>query len=133
VQQSFTVYASSQTITFTPVTTDCPVAIVGSGLTCTAAATASSGLAVAYSSATTSVCTIASGGGTVTLSTTGTCTLDFNQGGNTSYAPAAQVQETITVVTGFCSSTTFCTEVGSGGTVVIWSTLPQDVPAYISK
>ncbi|WP_140849167.1 putative Ig domain-containing protein [Sphingomonas glacialis] len=61
----------------------------------TLAATASSGLAVAFSSATTGVCTVA--GSSVTLLTTGTCTINADQPGNADIAAAPQIQRSFTV------------------------------------
>jgi hypothetical protein len=61
----------------------------------TLAATASSGLTVAFSSAATSVCTVA--GSSVTLLTTGTCTINADQPGSANIAAAPQVQRSFTV------------------------------------
>ncbi len=52
-------------------------------------ATASSGLPVAYASATTGICAVA--GSSVTLLATGTCTIAASQGGDSTYAAAADV------------------------------------------
>jgi hypothetical protein len=61
------------------------------------AATATSGLAVAFSAAASSagVCTVS--GSTVALVGPGTCTVSADQSGSTSYAPADQVQQSFTV------------------------------------
>ncbi|MDE2386611.1 MAG: InlB B-repeat-containing protein [Actinomycetales bacterium] len=59
------------------------------------AATASSGLTVAFTSATTGVCTVS--GTTVTIVSAGTCTINANQAGNATYAAATQVQQSFTV------------------------------------
>jgi len=59
-------------------------------------ATASSGLAVTLSSLAPSVCSIS--GTTVTALTAGTCTIAANQAGSASYAAAAQVTQSITIV-----------------------------------
>jgi len=58
-------------------------------------ASASSGLAVSFSSATTGVC--AASGSTVTIVSAGTCTIDADQPGNTTYTKAPQVQRSLTV------------------------------------
>jgi hypothetical protein len=60
------------------------------------AATATSGLPVAFTSTTTTVCTGA-GTGIITFVSNGACTIDANQPGNSSYAPAPQVVITFTV------------------------------------
>ncbi len=58
-------------------------------------ATASSGLTVAFTSATTGVCTVS--GTTATFIAAGTCTIDANQAGNSTYAAAPQVADSFTV------------------------------------
>ena len=65
----------------------------------TVAATASSGLTVAFSSLTPSVCSVS--GTTATLLVPGTCTVEASQGGNASYAAATAVPRSFTV--GFSS------------------------------
>jgi hypothetical protein len=100
VQQSFTVNGEAQTITFPTI----PTQTVGTPLTLSA--TATSGLAVTFTPTTTSICTVS--GGTATFLATGTCTIDANQSGNTTYAPAAMVPQSFTVN----PAPTF---VGSGG------------------
>jgi hypothetical protein len=92
VPQTFAVNAApltAQTITFAnpgPET-------VGTPLTLTA--TASSGLAVSFTSTTTGVCTVA--GTTATFVATGTCTIDANQAGNSTYAAAPMVAQSFAV------------------------------------
>jgi hypothetical protein len=66
------------------------------GTSPTLTATATSSLAVSFSSATTGVCTI-TGGGVLTFLTTGTCTINADQAGNGSFAPAPQVSRSFTV------------------------------------
>ena len=61
-------------------------------------ATASSGLAVSFASLTPSVCMVSSG--TVTLVSVGTCTIEANQAGNTTYAPATPVDQSFQVIQG---------------------------------
>ncbi|MEG3178543.1 putative Ig domain-containing protein [Sphingomonas sp. RB3P16] len=87
---SGTIGQATQTISFTALSN---ASLSASPLTL--AATASSGLAVAFSSATTGVCTVA--GSSVTLLTTGTCTITADQPGNANVAAATQVQRSFTV------------------------------------
>jgi len=92
VAQSFTVSAApltAQTITFG----NPGAQTVGTPLTLTA--TATSGLAVTFTSTTTGVCTVA--GTTATFVATGTCTIDANQAGNSTYAAATMVAQSFTV------------------------------------
>jgi Ethanolamine utilization protein EutJ (predicted chaperonin) len=94
VQQSFPVASAGgvtpQTITFMSAAPN--NAQVG-GPAYQAAATASSGLPVVLSidSASDTVCSI--NNGTVSFIGAGTCTIDANQGGDATYAPAPQVQQ----------------------------------------
>ena len=92
-QQSFTISKRSQTISFT--STPPASAVVGTSYT--VAATATSGLAVAFSAAGSSagVCTVS--GSTVSLIGVGTCTINANQAGNGTYLAAAQVQQSFAV------------------------------------
>lgn len=57
---------------------------------------ASSGLMVAFTSSTSGVCTITSGG-ILTFISAGTCTINANQGGNSSFLAAPQVTRSFTV------------------------------------
>ncbi len=66
------------------------------GTSPTVSASASSALPVVFTSATTGVCTITSGGA-LTFVSSGSCTINANQGGDTSYLPAAQVSRTFSV------------------------------------
>jgi hypothetical protein len=91
VSGSFTVSAKTdQAITFAPLVgklvTDPDFAI---------AATASSGLAVAFASDTAAVCTVA--GSTVHLVAAGTCTIRASQAGNSTYNPAPDVTQSFQV------------------------------------
>lgn len=63
----------------------------------TLAATASSGLPVAFSSTSGAVCTI-TGGGALTLLTVGTCDIVADQAGDGTFAPAAAVTQSFSVV-----------------------------------
>jgi hypothetical protein len=65
------------------------------GTPLTLVATASSGLPVTFTSATTSVCSVSST--TATFLEAGTCTIDANQAGNSTYAAAPQVAQSFTV------------------------------------
>ncbi|WP_144346540.1 putative Ig domain-containing protein, partial [Shewanella xiamenensis] len=58
-------------------------------------ANSTSGLAVSFSSSTTGVCTVS--GSTLTFVTAGTCTINAEQAGNSSYLAAATVSRTFTV------------------------------------
>ncbi len=86
---SGTAAPTPQTISFTAPTT---ATVGGTG---NLAATASSGLAVAYTSATTSVCTVA--GSVVTYAAAGTCTIKADQAGNGTFSAATQVSRDFTV------------------------------------
>src|SRR5579862_1003591 len=97
VQQSFTVVAPSaspQSITFT---STAPSAATVGGATYSASAAASSGLAVTLTvdAASAGVCSIT--GTTVSFTGTGTCTLDADQSGNTSYLAAPRAQQSFAV------------------------------------
>ena len=89
VSQSFTVSAETQTITFNNPGTQ----TVGTPLSLSA--TASSGLTAAFTSATTGVCTVS--GTSATFIASGTCTIDANQAGNSTYAAAPQVAQSFSV------------------------------------
>ena len=86
-----TVPLAAQTITFN---NPGPQAL---GTSPTVTATASSGLAPSFTSATPGVCTITSGGA-LTLVAAGTCTINADQPGNATLAPAPQVTQTFAVV-----------------------------------
>ena len=93
VQQDFTVVAPNQSIAFAALANrtfgDAPF---------TVAATATSGLAVAFSSTTTSICTATgANGATITIVAAGTCTVEADQAGDTTFTPAIPVQQSFTV------------------------------------
>jgi hypothetical protein len=94
VQAVATFTPTPQTITFT--STAPTNAVIGS--TYTPTATASSGLPVTLTvdSSSSAVCSLS--GGVVTFDTPGNCVIDANQAGSSTYAPAAQVQQKVTVV-----------------------------------
>ena len=96
VQQSFAVAGGTtpQTISFSSAA---PVGATVAG-TYTPAATATSGLGVSLTAdaASSAVCSMT--GGVVSFIGAGTCVIDANQAGNTTYAPAPQVQQSFGVV-----------------------------------
>jgi hypothetical protein len=91
VTTTFTVSQASQTITFNAPGNQT------FGTSPTIAATASSGLAIAFASTTTSVCTINASTGVLTTVAAGTCTITADQAGNTNYAAATQVSQTFNI------------------------------------
>jgi hypothetical protein len=93
VSQSFTVNAAlkAQTITFGTIAAQ----TVGTPLTLTGLASASSGLAVSYASNTSTICTVS--GTSAQFLAAGTCTLVASQAGNSMYAAATPVSQNITV------------------------------------
>ena len=95
VQQSFAVGRNAQTISFS----SSPPGSAVVGGTYGIAATATSGLAVSFAVTPSSagVCTVA--GSTVSLVGAGTCTVNADQGGNATYQPAVQVQQSFSVST----------------------------------
>jgi hypothetical protein len=110
VPQNITVNAAgltAQTITFANPGTQ----TVGTPLTLIA--TASSGLTVSFTSTTTSVCTVS--GTKATFITAGTCTIDANQAGNSTYASATMVQQSF-AVNASGGSLTITTTTCPGGT-----------------
>lgn len=116
VQQSFTITASSlssQTITFTSTP---PVNATVGGASYTVTATASSGLPVTFSSGSTAVCTAS--GATVTFVGAGTCVVDANQAGNSTYAPAPQATQSFTVTTTLQTQTITFTSTNPSPTTV---------------
>ena len=80
---------ANQTITFTNPGSQ------NFGTTPTLNATADSGLTVSFSSSTSGVCTVS--GTTLTFVTAGTCTIDADQAGDSTYLAATQVSQTFTV------------------------------------
>ncbi len=125
VQRTITVGPGTQSITFTAPSSGI---VTGSYLL---APTASSGLTVALTvdaSTTNSACSLS--GDTVNYLNAGSCVIDANQAGDADYSAAPQVQQTITVVPLWsttsidsgvplasvsCTSDTFCMAVGGEG------------------
>jgi hypothetical protein len=94
VQQSFAVGRASQTITFT---STAPTTAVVDGATYAVAATASSGLAVAFSidAGAASVCSIA--GSSVSFHGAGTCVINADQAGDAQWNAAPRAQQSFAV------------------------------------
>lgn len=108
-----------QTITFPQ-----PVAqSFGASLNLGATASASSGLAVAFTSSTTGVCTT-SIGGALTFVSAGTCTIDANQAGNSSYLAATPVPRSFTVNATAPSSPTIGTATAGDTQATVTFTAP---------
>ncbi|MGC9197675.1 MAG: hypothetical protein ACP5E5_01920 [Acidobacteriaceae bacterium] len=89
VTVTFSIDGASQTITFATVT---PPAV---GSTTTLTATASSGLAVSFTASPSTVCTVS--GDTLTAVSAGTCMVTASQPGDSAYAAATSVPQTITI------------------------------------
>ncbi|HUQ05931.1 MAG TPA: hypothetical protein VM261_25690 [Kofleriaceae bacterium] len=113
VQQTFTVGAGAQTITFT---STAPAAATVGGATYSVTATASSGLPVALTidASASGVCTIA--GSTVSFIGAGSCVIDANQAGDANYGAAPQVQQTFNVGRG-AQTITFTSTAPASATV----------------
>ncbi len=89
VTVSFMINGQPQTVTFAAPT---PPAI---GATASLSATASSSLPVSFTASPSTVCTVS--GSTLTAVAAGACTVTASQGGNTQYAAAMSVSNTITI------------------------------------
>ena len=117
VTETVTATMASQTIT---VTTAAPASAAYNSQF-TVAATASSGLAVAYTSS--GGCS--NSGATYTMTSgSGTCTVLFNQAGNADYTAAAQVTETVTATPGPATKLVFTTPPGGGTGGTAWAAQP---------
>ncbi len=92
---------STQSITST--STPPAVAVIGTHYTPTATAPGGAVLFSIDTSTTNASCTIASG--VVTFAAVGTCVIDANQAGSSTYVAAAQVQQSISVVQSHTSTT----------------------------
>lgn len=93
-QQTFAVGKASQTIS---ITSTAPANAAVGGATYTVAATATSGLAVAFTidPVASSVCSVS--GSTVSFIGNGSCVINANQAGNANYSAAPQVQQSFAV------------------------------------
>jgi hypothetical protein len=105
------------------------------GNTATVTATASSGLAVIYSSTTPTVCSVNSSTGVVTDKTSGACIIAANQSGNTHYAPAPQVTQTLPVVSSATQTISFgaVPVLSLGGTANVTATASSGLPVIYSS
>ena len=99
---------TAQTITFPTIA---PQNWLGSPLTVTMGATASSGLTVAYT-VTSGPATVS--GTTLTITGSGTVVVAANQAGNSTYSTASQVSKTVVVTDGQSSSASSTSSSGSG-------------------
>ena len=117
VTETVTATMASQTIT---VTSAAPASAAYNSQF-TVAATATSGLTVAYTSS--GGCT--NSGATYTM-TSGSvsCTVNFNQVGNVDFAAAAQVTETVTATPGPATKLVFTTQPGGGTGGTAWALQP---------
>jgi alpha-tubulin suppressor-like RCC1 family protein len=125
------VQRSSQTVNFT--STAPSNAIFGG--TYAAAATATSGLPVTLSidPSASSVCSIS--GSSVSLTGVGTCVVDGDQGGNTSFDPATQVQQSFAVgqaPQSISFTSTAPSDATFGGTYVAAATATSGLPVTLS-
>jgi multisubunit Na+/H+ antiporter MnhC subunit len=93
VRQSFTVSKDAQTITFTSKPPSSPK--VGGTYLVTATSSSQLVVAITIDTSSTSICSISSG--KVTFLKAGTCVVDANQAGSSTYLAAPQVHQTITV------------------------------------
>lgn len=91
VSQTFTVSGKAQSISFSS-----PSALTAGG-TATVRATATSGLAVSYASQTPATCSVNATSGLVSGLAAGGCTVAASQAGNSSWASAATVTQTLAV------------------------------------
>jgi len=121
--------AYPQTISFSAAPSLAP------GNTTTVAATASSGLAVSYSSTTPAVCSVNSDTGVVTGISAGTCVIAANQSGNTQYAPAPQVTQSIPVISNPDQTISFgaLPALSLGGTANVYATASSGLPVTYSS
>lgn len=130
-EQSFAVGKASQLVNFT----SSPPVSTTVGATYVVAATASSGLPVAFSSATLSVCLVE--GSTVSFIGAGTCTIDAEQPGNGEYEAAPRLQQSFAVVRGsqlitFTSSSPNSATVG-GPSYAVAAAASSGLPVALSS
>ena len=129
VQQSFAVAKGDQTISYTSAV---PAAASVGGATYAVAATATSGLPVAFTidASATSVCSIS--GSTVSFIGAGTCVIDANQAGDANWNAAPQAQQSFTVAKGdqtisYTSTAPVAATVG-GATYTVTATASSGLP-----
>jgi hypothetical protein len=91
---SFVINKAGQTISFT--STAPTGAVIGGTYTPTATATSGLAVVITVDPSSASVCSISSG--VVTFNAAGTCRINANQGGNSNYNAAAQVQQSFSVI-----------------------------------
>jgi len=105
----------------------------GGGATVSAAA--SSGLAVSYSSITPAVCSVDGGTGVVTAHAVGNCVIAAHQSGNTHFAPAPQVTQTLPVLVNPGQSIGFgaAPPLSLGGTASVSATASSGLPVTFSS
>ena len=120
---------SSQTITFAnPGTQEL-------GTSPTLTATSGSGLVPTFTSSTSSVCTITSGGA-LTFVTTGSCTINADQVGSSTYLPATQVTRTFSVIrTAVAADPPVITGItaGNGQALLTWTAPASDGGSPIDR
>ncbi len=88
-------------------------------------ASSTSGLTVTFTSSTTGVCTITSGG-VLTFVTAGTCTINADQAGDSSFLPATQVSRSFTVNPVVAGAPTIGTATAGDTQVSVAFTAPTD-------
>ncbi len=94
------------------------------GTTPTLTASASSGLTPSFTSSTTGVCTITSGG-TLSFITPGTCTINADQAGNSTYAAATTVSRSFSVNAVVAGAPTIGTATAGDGQASVIFTAPS--------
>ena len=109
----------SPTASTITITSTAPASAVVGGATYTPTATATSDDTVVITSATTSICTISSG--VVSFLAAGTCTLNFNDKGNSNYVAATQKTQTFSVGSKSTSTTNTITFTSSAPEGKIYS------------
>jgi hypothetical protein len=100
------------------------------GGSATVSATASSGLAVSFNSVTPAICSVDSRTGAVAALAAGSCQIVVNQSGNTHYAPAPQVMQSLPVAFNPNQSISFATApaLSLGGTASVRATASSGLP-----
>jgi hypothetical protein len=109
-----------------------PLTLGGSA---TVSASASSGLPVSYTSITPTVCSVDGTTGLVHDLSIGTCTIAANQSGNTQFAPAAQLTQSLAVVFNPNQSISFAAApaLSLGGTASVSATASSGLPVSYSS